>query len=231
MFSHLGYWLAMRLIDFYLVFWYWIAYAAAAVAVPGVEAIRRRSTLGMVFCVVPIALGVIVHVIPWLVRAISPGALYGMPIMPHWILVGELCLGLFTGWFLIREGVSLFDRWRVGATKTTVLERGHKTDVRHMDALFPSAPISFDPTRYFDLKRGIFIALDKDGRPIYVPCKKFDESHMLLCGRTRSGKGIALQTLGSQSILRDELFVVLDPKFDRWLSHVLYQECQRHGRD
>lgn len=147
---------------------------------------------------------------------------------PEWHLLligGEFAAGLAVGVGWLRTGVSRLEKMQSHVSRKTSLERDKKTDIRHIDTILPPEIGRYDPLRYFDPRKGIFVGLDKSQKPIYCDATMFDESHLMLCGRTRSGKGVAAQIIGTQSIRRKELFVVLDPKLDAWMPHIFMSEC------
>lgn len=137
---------------------------------------------------------------------------------------------LYGAWWFLRHGIQ---RWEVFAQRwkrTSTLERNRRTDIREIARFLPSDKPRFDPLKYVDLAKGIFLGLSETGQAIYLKMGDWIVSHILLSGRTRSGKGVAAQILGVQSIRLGELLVVLDPKGDKFMPHVYYAECQRSGK-
>lgn len=155
-----------------------------------------------------------------------------VPSWPFWHLpaMGLLfAAGLGFAFWWLRVMVAKIDAIQKKVTKKTDLERDRKTDIRYIDQLLPPSIERFDPLKHLDLKKGVFVGLSKELKPIYMPADFFDESHVLLCGRTRSGKGVAAQVLGVQSVQSGELFVVLDPKKDAWMPHIFREHAKRAG--
>lgn len=148
---------------------------------------------------------------------------------PNVFLLGSI-MGLAAGVSWLRNGVHIVDAVAERFSVKTGLERSKKTDIRHIAKILPPAIRPFKPQRYFNFEKGIFMGLNRRRKPIYCASDLFDESHLLLCGCTRSGKGIAAQTIGAQSIRRKEFFVVLDPKADKWLPHVFAAEAKTAGQ-
>lgn len=154
-------------------------------------------------------------------------------LIPDWhaqAIGGQLILGVILAAIWLRMGVQTVDRMLDRLSLKTGLERDKKTDIRHIDKVLPPENGAYDPRRYFNPKKGVFVGLDRRRRPIYCAGDVFDESHVLLCGRTRSGKGVAAQIIGAQSIRRGELFVVLDPKLDAWMPSVFMAEAKAAGQ-
>ncbi|CDW96328.1 MULTISPECIES: type IV secretory system conjugative DNA transfer family protein [unclassified Thiomonas] len=104
-------------------------------------------------------------------------------------------------------------------TKKTELERNRRTDVREIGKFLPAKIGAYDPQQYVDSRKGLLIGLDEKKKPVYIDYNDSRIQHMLLTGRTRSGKGVAAQIIISQQIQRGEFVVVLDPKVDKWMPH------------
>jgi len=115
-------------------------------------------------------------------------------------------------------------------TKKTNLERNRRTDVREIGKFLPAEIGSYDPQRYIKPERGLFIGLDEKRAPVYIDYETSKIQHMLLTGRTRSGKGVAAQIIIPQQIQRGEFAVVLDPKVDNWMPHSFKAACDKAGK-
>lgn len=113
--------------------------------------------------------------------------------------------------------------------KKSKLERNTRTDVRDVKEMLPDS-VSYDPLEYIDLKKGIFIGLDKDDQPQYITIKEFQSQHAAIIGTTGSGKGVSATVLLYQAIMLDEAVFVEDPKNDEWAPHVLREACRMAGK-
>ncbi|MDK9838570.1 type IV secretory system conjugative DNA transfer family protein [Klebsiella michiganensis] len=113
--------------------------------------------------------------------------------------------------------------------KKSKLERNIRTDVREVRDMLPHS-IAYNPLDYIDLNKGIFIGLDKDDQPQYIPPGEFQTQHADLIGTTGSGKGVSACVLLYQAILTGEGVFVEDPKNDEWAPHVLREACQTAGK-
>ncbi|MEW6558941.1 MAG: type IV secretory system conjugative DNA transfer family protein, partial [Pseudomonadota bacterium] len=110
-------------------------------------------------------------------------------------------------------------------TKKTQLERNRRTDVREIGKFLPAEIGGYDPQKFIKPERGLFIGLDEKRKPVYINYEDSRIQHMLLTGRTRSGKGVAAQIIIPQQIARGEFVVVLDPKVDNWMPHAFRDAC------
>ena len=123
----------------------------------------------------------------------------------------------------------VLDRMKAG----TKLERNKKTDVREIHKFLPK-PIQFEPNKFINLKKGIFLGLDEDKKPFYLDF--FPENprrfvkHVQVVGTTGGGKGIALALMAAQFLERGEAIFFMDPKNDEWAPHVLYDAAKRLGK-
>ena len=106
-------------------------------------------------------------------------------------------------------------------TKTSSVERNRKSDIRTIAKFLPNAQTAYDPTKYFNSKKGIFFGLNEQKKPVYLPWQQWRKSHVDVIGTTGSGKGVAAGVLLSQAVASGECVVVVDPKNDEWLPHVM----------
>lgn len=114
-------------------------------------------------------------------------------------------------------------------TVKSSVRRGSKTDIRYMDKELPVIA-EYNPLKYINLKKGVFVGLDESVKPIYL--KDPDDwykRHFLIVGASRSGKGVAMQSLGIQSLMLGETIVFLDPKGDKYLPHIFKYQCDELG--
>lgn len=101
-------------------------------------------------------------------------------------------------------------------------------DIKNIEKLFRSLR-SYDPLKYLNLEKGIFVGLEDGKDPVYVPRQKFKETHTQVIGASGSGKGIALGLLGYQFSLAGECVIVIDPKGDQRLPCVLASAAKEQG--
>lgn len=133
--------------------------------------------------------------------------------------------------FWLRVGVQKMEVVKKKLTRSSSLERNKKTDVREIEKFLPADKKRFDPLTKINIeKKGFFVGMNEHDKPIYIRRGDWETSHILLTGRTRSGKGVAAQIIGAQSIIDGELFVVLDPKVDNWMPHIYKKICEEHGK-
>ncbi|HVU44800.1 MAG TPA: type IV secretory system conjugative DNA transfer family protein [Terracidiphilus sp.] len=101
------------------------------------------------------------------------------------------------------------------------------SDVRQLaHALQPRKP--FDPARYFDPRKGVFIGL-AGNQPVYVPWFNYRTQHKQITGTTGTGKGVVAAVMLSQSIRAGESVIVIDPKDDSKMPGVLAREANAAG--
>ncbi|WP_375591508.1 type IV secretory system conjugative DNA transfer family protein [Acinetobacter baumannii] len=129
-------------------------------------------------------------------------------------------LGVVIAFFAERKYLHVFEKVLKASTKKSDLERDKKTDVREIEKFLPVQKESYDPKKYFK-KDAFFIGLNEKEEPIYWNEKTLP--HIQVCGMTGSGKGVFLGSISSQCVSRNEAVVVIDPKDDEWLPHVIKQ--------
>jgi len=142
-----------------------------------------------------------------------------------WYWAGCAIASLIAAGLWLRIGVQYIEVLAKKFTKSSRVERNKKTDIRTIHEHLPNDKQRFDPLKYINKRKGIFVGLSEEDKAIYIRHSDWDTSHVMLTGRTRSGKGISAQSLGYQSIKFGELLVVLDPKLDNYMPHVFKKAC------
>lgn len=168
-----------------------------------------------------------IHGLSYLFDVLDPNTLLRIPLWIITILftLAGLAFHLTARRLLAGEIDSLKHRM----IKKSKLERNTRTDVRKVKELLPDS-IEYNPLDYIDLKKGVFIGLDKDDQPQYITIKEFQKQHAAIIGTTGSGKGITASVLLYQAILLGEAVFVEDPKDDEWAVHVLRKACKKAGK-
>lgn len=121
------------------------------------------------------------------------------------------------------------DKIKKRLVKKTTLERELRTDVRTVKSLLPET-LHYDPLHYIDLSKGLFIGMDRENEPMYLPLKDWQKQHADIIGTTGAGKGVATGILLYQSILAGEGVFVMDPKDDEWAPHLYRKACEDAGK-
>ncbi len=121
------------------------------------------------------------------------------------------------------------DRIKKRLVKKTALERELRTDVRTVKSLLPET-LHYNPLDYIDLNKGLFIGMNRENEPTYLPLKDWQKQHADIIGTTGAGKGVATGILLYQSILAGEGVFVMDPKDDEWAPHLYRKACEDAGK-
>ncbi|QWT40146.1 type IV secretory system conjugative DNA transfer family protein [Dickeya dadantii] len=121
------------------------------------------------------------------------------------------------------------DKIKKRLVKKTTLERELRTDVRTVRSLLPET-LHYDPLDYIDLNNGIFLGMDRDAQPMYLPLNDWQKQHADIIGTTGAGKGVAAGILLYQSILAGEGVFIMDPKDDEWAPHLYRKACEDAGK-
>ncbi|MFA1563319.1 MFS transporter, partial [Aliivibrio fischeri] len=114
-------------------------------------------------------------------------------------------------------------------TKQSDLVREERTDVRNIRQFLPDT-LEYDPLDHIDLEKGMFVGLDRNQQPQYIPMEDWQKQHADILGTTGAGKGVASGMLLYQSIMAGEGVFVLDPKNDEWAPHLFKFACEKASK-
>ncbi|MGL6316664.1 type IV secretory system conjugative DNA transfer family protein [Vibrio sp. WXL103] len=128
-----------------------------------------------------------------------------------------------------RELTTIANQLKKKATKKTTMARDERTDVRTIKEMLPQT-VEYDPEDYIDLTKGVFVGLDREQKPQYIPLESMRKMHADIIGTTGAGKGVVSGLILYQLILADEGTFVLDPKNDEWAPHLLKYACEKAGK-
>ncbi|AVT58170.1 type IV secretory system conjugative DNA transfer family protein [Pectobacterium versatile] len=151
------------------------------------------------------------------------------PILDWSILIIFTVAGFIFHIALRRTLTPELDKIKKRLIKKTSLERELRTDVRTVKSLLPET-LHYEPLDYIDLNKGIFIGMNRDKQPMYLPLKDWQKQHADIIGTTGAGKGVATGILLYQSILADEGVFIMDPKDDEWATHLYRKACEDAGK-
>lgn len=133
--------------------------------------------------------------------------------------------------FLLRQGVQIFDKTKQKLTVSSEQERNKKTDVRQIEQHVPKKVLDFDPLKFMDKTKGVFLGLDEHKKPTFIEFGGGTSApHVQVIGTTGAGKGVSLGVMASQFLERGEAVFFCDPKNDEWATHVMYAAAKRTGK-
>lgn len=147
------------------------------------------------------------------------------PILLWSVLIFTTLTGIIFHYITGRLFAPELDRMKRRLVTKTRLERNTRTDVREIKSLLPVSA-EYDPEQYIDLTRGVFIGLNENLAPQYIPLDDWQKQHADVIGTTGAGKGVATGLLIYQSILADEGVFEMDPKNDEWAPHLIRKACE-----
>lgn len=174
--------------------------------------------------------GTLAPVATWFLQMIYKGrGEVDVPVLKWSFLLLLTIIGFIFHLIMRRLLTPELDKVKKKLVKKTGLEREVRTDVRHVKSLLPNTE-HYDPMDYIDLQKGIFIGLDRDKEPQYIPVKDWQKQHADIIGTTGAGKGVSAALLLYQSILAGEGVFVLDPKNDEWAPHLFRKACEDAGK-
>ena len=150
-------------------------------------------------------------------------------VMAWSVLIAFTVAGFIFHILLRRVLTPELDKIKKRLVKKSTLERELRTDVRTVKSLMPET-LHYDPLDYIDLNKGIFIGMDREKQPMYLPLKDWQRQHADIIGTTGAGKGVATGILLYQSILAGEGIFVMDPEDDEWAPHLYRKACEDAGK-
>lgn len=166
--------------------------------------------------------------IPYLSEYYS-GTTYHLPFFYLWSFFAEALLGVALVWLAIRYCSPYLEIIKHRLTKANSTERNRKTDIRKIGIHLPNAQKPYQPNKYFNAKKGMFLGLNEHKKPVFISWQQWRKSHLDVIGTTGSGKGVAAGVLLAQAVSSGESVVVVDPKNDEFLPHVMKQAADAAG--
>ncbi len=154
---------------------------------------------------------------------------YEVPDLHLYAYVGGLLLVLAPGLIMLRHVYGTVDNLLNRFTKRTSQQRDGNTDIREINKQLPSQLKGYKVERYINKKDKVFVGLNRSKRPIYIDQQRWRSSHMDIIGTTGSGKGVAAGYLLTQAATQGESLVVIDPKNDEFLPHVMANAAEKAG--
>ncbi|MCW1437054.1 TraG/TraD/VirD4 family protein [Citrobacter freundii] len=166
----------------------------------------------------------------YVLRFLYPSRLeVSTPVILWAILISFTVVGVIFHYVARRILSPEIDKLKRKMVKKTSLERNTRTDVREIKALLPTTE-KYDPEQFIDLKKGVFIGLNENRDPQYIPLRDWQKQHADVIGTTGAGKGVATGLLIYQSILAGEGVFEMDPKNDEWAPHLIRKACEDAGK-
>ncbi|MGE0936897.1 type IV secretory system conjugative DNA transfer family protein [Yersinia enterocolitica] len=162
----------------------------------------------------------------YVLRFLYPARLeVSTPVILWAILISFTVVGVIFHYVARRVLSPEIDKLKRKMVKKTSLERNTRTDVREIKALLPTTE-KYDPEQFIDLAKGVFIGLNENRDPQYIPLSDWQKQHADVIGTTGAGKGVATGLLIYQSILAGEGVFEMDPKNDEWAPHLIRKACE-----
>ena len=87
----------------------------------------------------------------------------------------------------------------------------------------------FNPEKFINLSKGVFIGLDEHRKPVYLDKNIIDSNHIDIMGETGVGKSAFIGLIYSQLAMSGESSIIFDPKNDEFLPVVLQEMSKKYG--
>lgn len=147
------------------------------------------------------------------------------------IFTGTAIIGIIGAVMLLRTGTQILEKTKGKLTQANALERNKKTDVREIKKHIPDTALTFDPLKFMDKTKGVFLGLDEKKQPAYIEFGGGTSApHVQVIGTTGAGKGVSLGVMASQFLERGEAVFFCDPKNDEWAPSVMFAAAKRTGK-
>ena len=180
----------------------------------------------MAFSLLCFLSGTMAPVVIWIFQWLYKGRVVAsIPVLAWPVLIAFTVTGFILHILLRRVLTPELDKIKKHLVRKTTLERELRTDVRTVKSLLPET-LHYAPLHYIDLSKGLFIGMDRENEPMYLPLKDWQKQHADIIGTTGAGKGVATGILLYQSILAGEGVFVMDPKNDEWAPHLYRKACE-----
>lgn len=206
--------------------WLWMGFPVGASVLFALDAAKREAEFMRQFWASIVVVGVVL-IFAWFAADTLGKAPSRLLLIAFFI---QFAAGLGFGFVALRKLPGMVDRLSMKFTRKTKAERNRKTDVREIQKHLPPVSTRFNPSKFFDLKRGAFVGLGEDGKPLFVEKSLFPKTpHMLVAGASGGGKGVALAVLAAQWLRQGEAVFMIDPKDDEWAPHAFAEGARAAG--
>jgi hypothetical protein len=151
-----------------------------------------------------------------------------IPVADALLWFGLWIFGATLAVFWLRFASPRFNAFLGKFKKATAMERNRRSDVRDIAKFLPQAAIDFDPLKFIELDKGVFLGLDENKKPVYIniPIGK-TAPNVQVTGTTGAGKGRSMGVMSAQFVERGEAVFICDPKDDEYFPFVMHQAAQR----
>lgn len=129
----------------------------------------------------------------------------------------------------LRLTTSILDWSKTKFVQVSSIERPGKTDVRNLKSFFPNTKRKYLSNKLFS-KNEFFFGKGLKNKIISIIDTLVNKQHIAVTGPTGSGKGVILQSLMVQAILKGQATIYLDPNSDNIALRALEQYSKRLKR-
>ena len=144
-----------------------------------------------------------------------------------WYILSSAVSGAFLRFYYFR----FFHPWVSSTLRDFRNKQTNESESDIRDERLKYNAKNFNPEEYYDKKfKKIFLGLDNNNQPVYVPASTWLETNMMVTGPTRYGKGVVLGCLMEQAIIRGDQLIYIDPKNDKFAAKIMLQTCAKYDR-
>ena len=144
-----------------------------------------------------------------------------------WYVLFSAISGLFLRFYYFR----FFHPWVSSTLRDFRNKQSDESESDIRNERLKYNPKSFIPYKFYDKSfKNIFLGLDSNNNPVYVPASTWLETNMMVTGPTRYGKGVVIGCLMDQAIIRGDQLIYIDPKNDKFAAKIMLQTCAKSNR-
>lgn len=200
-------------------------YRSCLLVFRAVFALIAALYIGIVFCFFVINANTVQRILT------SPQNNYPLYFLVAGLIFG-VCAALALYFFVFRDWIS----GKSAEVNSTIVSKrsqhkGRTGELSDARSLKFSQSVSFNPVQYFDdakAKNAVFLGLDENQKPIYVPRQQWVKSNVQIMGSVGSGKGVLACCALAQCVSRfNDAAIVFDPKNDEFAPHVLKSQSSK----
>lgn len=206
-----------------------LVFGASLLMIWGLRKSRLWGVFGWLACLSGFIPGGLLLGLPAMTEYLGGQRIY-LPIEHRWWFIGGFFAPFASVFLVARYGGHAWSAFTHLLKRPFGRQRDSRTDIRNICDSLPSALAqAYDPRNFFDDKKGIFIGLNEDRRPLYVESTQWRKSHVQIIGTTGCGKGVSAGVLLYQSVQQGEAVIVVDPKNDEFLPRVMQQAARQNS--
>jgi len=149
----------------------------------------------------------------------------------HWLLGASIGSAILQ-FYIKREFEPLISNFLASNSKDTITATTIPS-AKNIELFLPKSKF-YDPRKFFNKAKklnSIFIGLDEQNMPIYLPFDQFTVNNMQIIGQPGYGKGVLFSNIVWQLMALNTTCIIFNPKKDSWAPSILKHACNASGKN